>query len=223
MGERFKDDQQKARESALFAGITEEDIEPLMVCLGCYARHYKKGEYIHLIQGDIRYMGIVLEGSIQMLKEDVWGSKAIISVIKDNEIFGESLSSEHSLASTVSFVAAMDTMVLKLPFERAMHTCSMTCKYHHHLIENMVSLIADRNLRLTEKLEITSRKNLREKILTFLSLESQKKSSKYFTIDMGRLEMAEYLCTDRSALTRELSRMKDAGILDYDRNTFRLL
>jgi CRP-like cAMP-binding protein len=87
----------------------------------------------------------------------------------------------------------------------------------------MVTLIADKNRSLMEKLDAMSKKNLREKILTYLSIQSQHQGGRYFEIPLGRIELADYLCTDRSALTRELSSMRDDGLIDFDRNTFRLL
>ena len=87
----------------------------------------------------------------------------------------------------------------------------------------MVRMIAAKNGQLMEKVEILSRRTLREKILAYLSREVQKQKSQYLDIPMGRIELAEYLGADRSALSRELSRMKEDGLIDYDRNTFRLI
>ena len=116
-----------------------------------------------------------------------------------------------------------DTNVLYLPFRKVLHSCNLSCIFHHRLIENMVTLIADKNWQLMEKVEVTSKKTLRDKILTYLSLQAQKNGSKYFEIPLGRIELAEYLCADRSAMTRELANMKEAGLIDYEKNTFRLL
>ncbi|MBR2008655.1 MAG: winged helix-turn-helix domain-containing protein, partial [Peptococcaceae bacterium] len=95
--------------------------------------------------------------------------------------------------------------------------------FHHRLIENLVQLIADKNLALMKKVEVVTKKTLREKILAYLSQQAQLQSSEYFEIPLGRLELAEYLCADRSALTRELNAMRLDGIIDYDKNVFRLL
>ena len=84
-------------------------------------------------------------------------------------------------------------------------------------------MISRRNVALTEKIEITSKSSLREKILAYLSLEAQKAGSMKVTVPLSRSEMADYLCTNRSALSRELANMKKDGILDYDLRTFRLL
>ena len=87
----------------------------------------------------------------------------------------------------------------------------------------MVRLIGDKNVQLMHKIEIISKKTLREKIMTYLQQQSIEQSSKHFTISLGRLELAEYLCADRSALTRELSYMQKDGLISYEKNTFLLL
>ena len=109
-----------------------------------------------------------------------------------------------------------------IPFNKVMHTCTMACAFHHRLVENMVRLIADKNRDLMRKVEVVSKKNLREKILAYLSLQAQLHESRYFEIPLGRVELADYLCADRSALTRELGKMRSDGLIDYDKNMFRI-
>lgn len=123
----------------------------------------------------------------------------------------------------VSFLAATPCTVLFLPFYRVIHTCNMTCTFHHRLIENMVRMIGDKNVQLMRKIEIVSKRTLREKILTYLRLQAEAQHSQCITVPLGRVELADYLCANRSALTRELAAMKQEGILDYDKNTFVLL
>ena len=99
----------------------------------------------------------------------------------------------------------------------------MTCTFHHRLIENMVRMIGDKNVQLMRKIEIISKKTLREKALAYLRLQAEAQQSQRITVPLGRVELADYLCANRSALTRELAAMKQDGILDYDKNTFVLL
>ena len=87
----------------------------------------------------------------------------------------------------------------------------------------MVRVIADKNRELLHKVEVISKRTLREKILAYLSREAELQGSRYITLPLGRQELAAYLCADRSALTRELANMKADGLIDYDRNTFRIL
>jgi CRP-like cAMP-binding protein len=86
-----------------------------------------------------------------------------------------------------------------------------------------VHIIADKNRDLIRKIEVISKRTIREKLLAYLSSQAQCQDSRYFEIPLGRTELAEYLCVDRSALTRELVKMRDDGLIDYDKNCFRIL
>lgn len=125
--------------------------------------------------------------------------------------------------ATVSFIAATDAKILFLTFSQIIHTCSMACKFHHRLVENMVALIATKNRQLMDKVDILSKKTLRDKIATYLLQESGKKNSLLFEIPLGRVQLAEYLSANRSALTRELKSMHEDGLIEYEENTFRIL
>lgn len=209
-------------DNQLFQNLNRTDMESLFNCLNPYAKSYKKGNYITHSGEKINSIGIVLSGTVQMLKEDVWGNTAILAIILEKGIFGETFVCNRYYNSTVSFRAATDCEVLFLSFAKTLHSCPQACEFHHQLIDNIIFLIAQKNIQLMEKLEIMSRKTLREKILVFLSRQAQRNSSLYFTVPMGRQELADYLGADRSALSRELSRMKDDGLIDYDKSSFRL-
>ena len=207
----------------LFFGVKEKDMEPMLKCLGGQVKKYKKGEYIFFEQDDVRQIGIIISGSVDMLKEDVWGNKTMLVRMKKEELFGETFSCGAEQSSVVSFCASHNAEVLFLPFDCVMHSCSMVCTFHHRLIENMVAIIARKNRQLMEKTEVISKKTLREKIMAYLSQHAQYQKTKYFEIPLGRVELADFLCTDRSALTRELNVMRDEGIIDFDKNMFHIL
>ena len=168
-------------------------------------------------------VGILLSGKADMIKEDLWGNKTLLVSMQKGELFGESFSCGIVKNATVSFIADTASKILFLPFSRILRTCNMSCKFHHRLIENMVTVIAEKNVVLMDKVDILSKKTLREKISTYLLQEASKQQSLYFDIPLGRVQLAEYLCADRSALTRELNIMKSEGYIDFDKNTFRLL
>lgn len=209
--------------SPLFAGIRPEDRPAMLGCISYRLAAYKKGETILLEAEHMRHVGIVLSGAVDMVKEDLWGNKTMLVRTRRDELFGESFACGSDTLSTMTFTAAEDTEVMFLPFNKVMHTCTMACAFHHRLVENMVRLIADKNRDLMRKVEVVSKKTLREKILAYLSLQAQLHSSRYFEIPFGRVELADYLCADRSALTRELTKMRDEGLIDYDKNMFRIL
>ena len=87
----------------------------------------------------------------------------------------------------------------------------------------MVKIIADKNRDLMRKIDVVSKRTIREKLLAYLSIQAQVHNARYFVVHLGRVELAEYLCVDRSALTRELAKMKEDGLIDYDKNCFRIL
>ena len=211
------------RNIELFRGIKDQDLSALMTCIGGQVRTYDKGQFISLEADEMKWIHVVLSGTVHMLKLDIWGNETILSVIGENQLFGETFAGSSDPVASVSFRYAKNTRLLSIPFYRIMHTCTTACLFHHRIIENMVSLIAEKNKALMEKLEIVSQKTLRRKILSYLSFQSRKHGSDEFTIPLGRLELANYLCVDRSALTRELTYMKDEGIIDFTKNTFKLL
>ena len=192
-------------------------------CIGYSVKNYKKDELIILEDENIKNVGIVLSGAVHMIKEDIWGGRTIAAYIGFGELIGESFVFGNVSRSIVSFKAAAKTEIMFLDFDRIVHTCSSACVHHRKLADNMIYMIASKNISLMEKIEVTSKKSLREKILAYLSIQAQRNNSTYFEIPLGRVELAEYLCADRSALTRELNNMRDEGIIDFDKNTFRIL
>ena len=209
--------------SPLFAGIGSEDMEGMLGCIGYHIRTFQKGEIIAFEAENINHVGVVLEGAVDMIKEDVWGNRTMLLRSYPEDIFGETFACGEDSLSVVSFEASRDSKVLFLSFSRVMHTCTHACVFHQTLIENMVRIIARKNRELMRKVEVVSKKSLREKILAYLSIQSQTQGSSRFEVPLGRVEWAEYLCADRSALTRELAKMKDEGLIDYHRNTFEIL
>ena len=169
---------------------------------------------------NIQDVGIVLKGSVHMLKEDVWGHQTLLAYMGPGELFGETFALLHEQASHVSFLAAAETKVLFLPADRVLNPCKNHCPFHETLSRNFLLLLGKKNLRLMEKIEISSKSSLREKILAYLSIQAQKQGSKYIKIPLNRTEMASYLHANRSAMTRELADMQAEGLIEFDRNTF---
>ncbi len=216
-------DQIERVHSPLFDGIGPEERKAMLGCIGYHIGKYKKGEIVAFEAENIKHIGIIIAGSVDMIKEDLWGNKTMLVRMRQNELFGETFACGSDNQSVVTFLVSEDSEILFLPFDRVMHSCTMACRFHHQLIENMVHIIADKNRNLMRKVEVVSKRTIREKILAYLSIQAQSQASRYFEIPFGRVELAEYLCVDRSALTRELAKMKEEGLIDYDKNCFRIL
>ena len=210
-------------QSLLFQGIKADDRAAMLDCIGYHVAAFSKGEIVAFEGDKLKHIGIVLSGTVDMVKEDLWGNKTMLVRVGKDEIFGETFACGEDNMSVVTFVVAEDARILFMPFSRVMHSCTMACEFHHRLTENMVALIANKNRDLMRKLEVVSKRTIREKLLTYLSHQAQNHKSRYFEIPLGRVELAEYLCVDRSALTRELAKMKEEGLIDFDKNCFRIL
>lgn len=209
--------------SPLFEGIHPGEREVILRCIGYHIRAYQKGETISMERESIRHIGLLLSGIVDMVKEDVWGNRTLLVRMGKDALFGETFACGSDPVSTVTFTVYEDADILFIPFDRVMCSCTQSCIFHQRLTRNMIRIIAGKNRELMQKVEVISKKSIREKILAYLSIQSQAQSSRYFEIPLGRVEWADYLCVDRSALTRELAKMKQDGIIDYDKNCFRIL
>ena len=209
--------------SPLFEGIQPEDRKGMLGCIGYHVSSFRKGDIIAFEEENIRHVGILLSGSVDMVKEDMWGNKVLVARMGKDEMFGETFAWGKNKLSAVTFVVSENARIVMIPLDRVMHSCTMSCAFHHRLIENMVHIIADKNRDLIRKIEVISKRTIREKLLAYLSIQAQIQNTRYFEIPLGRSELADYLCVDRSALTRELVKMRDDGLIDYDKNWFRIL
>lgn len=216
-------DRLSALRSPLFSGISPEERTTMLSCIGYHISTFQKGDIIAFEEEHIQHIGILLSGAVDMVKEDLWGNRTMLVRLRRDELFGETFVCGEDSTSVVTFVVSENAEILFLPFDRVMRSCTMACKFHHQLIENMVRVIANKNRELMRKVEVVSKRTIREKLLAYLSLQAQAQKTRYFEIPLGRVELAEYLCVDRSALTRELASMKADGLIDYDKNCFRIL
>jgi len=209
--------------SALFDGISLEDRQAMLGCIGYHVGSFRKGEIVAFESERIKHVGVVVSGAVDMIKEDIWGNKTMLVRIRKDEVFGETFACGSDNLSVVTFQVSEDAKILFISFDRVMRSCTMACPFHHQLIENMVFLIANKNRDLMRKVEVVSKRTIREKLLAYLSIQAQTQQTRYFEIPLGRVELADYLCVDRSALTRELVKMKEDGLIDFDKNCFRMM
>lgn len=171
-------------------------------------------------QDDVKYIGVVLSGMVHMLKDDIWGNQIMLGFIEPGELLGESFAVQRTTESYVRFQAVKDTEIIFLAASSIIHNCPRQCGFHAQITQNMFQLMGEKNVQLMEKIEVSSKSTLRDKLLAYLSMMSQKQHSRYIESPLSRTELAEYLCANRSAMTRELSYMKEEGIIDFDKNTY---
>lgn len=220
---KYSEYMEALQDMPLFSGIEDTEMTAMLHCLGAQTKKYKKNQYLYHNEDVIDAVGIIVEGKVQIIREDLWGNQTFLVSMEKGELIGENFCCGINHNATVSFLAATNVTAIFLPFSRVMRSCSHACRFHHRLIENMVTILAVKNLSLMDKVDIISKRSLREKISTYLMQEAGKQNSTYFEVPFGRVQLAEYLSADRSALTRELNKMKEEGLIDYDKNSFHIL
>ena len=207
----------------MFNGINESEIEGMLKCLNARTMLYKKNEYILRNGETVNSIGMVLEGLALVEKEDIWGNRTIISEISPGSLYAESYACLSKLPAEISVIASDNTTVMLFDIRRILTTCSSSCGFHTKLIQNLLYTIAQKNVLLTKKMEYISKKTIKEKLLAYLSSEAMKAGSPTFNIPFNRQELADFLSVDRSALSSEISRLQKKGIISCRKNAFTIL
>ena len=207
------DDLKILENSRLFAGIRVDEIQPMLSCLQAVERKYPRGAYIFHTGEEVRALALLVRGTAHIQKEDFWGNRSIVGLAGPGEVFAES----YALAGeplSVSVLAASDGAALFLDAHRLADA---------RLTDNLLSLLAKKNLMLTGKMRHMARRTTRDKLLSYLSAQALAAGSSEFDIPMDRQQLADYLAVDRSAMSAALGKLRDEGVLTFRKNHFRLL
>lgn len=209
--------------SSLFKDISETELLPLLGCLGATVRSYKKNSVILSAGDSTKCLGIVLTGSAQIAQTDYYGNRSIMTHIETAQIFGETFACAEVTALPVDVIACEDCEIMFIDVQHITNACCNACSFHNRMIFNLMRLVAAHNLVLHRKIEITSKRTTREKLLTYLSHEAIKNKSATFDIPYDRQQLADYLQVERSGLSAEISKLRAEGKLIANKNRFTLL
>lgn len=208
------------RMSGIFSGISEEETEKMLHCLEMRPETFQKDEYILRAGDRVEAFGLVITGKVLIIQEDFWGNRNILAAVGAGHCFAETFACSPGAVLNVSVIAETNVQVLFLNVKRILTTCPSTCSHHSRMIRNLLSELAEKNLRLNEKITHLGQRSRRAKILSYLSAEVQRHGSAEFDIAFSRQQLADYLSVDRSGLSMELSRMQEEGLLEYRKNHF---
>ena len=207
----------------LFAGIEEEELTAMFGCFGAKPQKFEKGEAI-LSEGDpVRWIGVVLSGTVQIVQVDYYGNRSMMAKLGPADIFAEAFACAGVKEMPVDAVAAETTEVLLIDAGRMLQPCSAQCSFHQRLIRNLLKVVASKNLALRQKIEITSQRSTREKLMAYLLLQAKRAGKDSFSIAYDRQELADFLEVDRSGLSAEISKLRKEGKLICRKNHFQLL
>lgn len=206
----------------LFMGMTAEDLLALSGCLGAKPRGCAKGEMI-LGEGDrADRVGIVLSGMVQVIREDYFGNRSMMAKLGPAGMFAEAFALAGVAAMPVTVVAAESCEVLLIQVDRITHPCANACGFHQQMIYNLMRILAQKNLACNQKIEVTSKRTTREKLMAYLMMEAKRAGSSSFLIPFDRQELADYLEVDRSGLSSEIGKLRKEGVIESERNQFKI-
>lgn len=211
------------KRTQMFAGVGDDEIISMLSCLGARLFTYKKGEYV-LRQGEHSSdITVLVEGNLHIQKDDYWGNRSILGQIAVGEMFGEAYVAPESGALLNDVVAVEDSAVIFFDVKRIITSCSSACRFHAIVVQNMFFAISEKNRKLVQKLGHMSKRSTREKLISYLSEEAKKQKSSNFTIPFNRQQLADFLSVERSAMSNELCKMRDDGLIEFEKNCFKLL
>lgn len=207
----------------LFKDIKQKDILKIGDCFGLQEKEYSKGEYIWHAGDEAIYLGVVTNGQINIIRDDILGNRTIISNINKGHTFGEAYAISKISEYPVSIKAATDTNVLLINIDKLTTPCPMSCGFHNQLIKNLLWIIARKNIKLSSRIECITKKTIKQKVVFYLLDEMKMSGQEKVFIPFNRRELSDYLNVNRSALSRVLSTLKDEGIITYSKNEFKIL
>lgn len=206
----------------LFAGIPDSELPHLLNCLSAERKLFKKGETVCFAGSLTNSAGIVLSGKIHLESNDFLGNTSIVSEFTAGRCYGENYAFAQDTQMPFNLVAKEDSDILVFNIKKFTEPCIKDCSYHKILMANLVTSIATKSCELSNKISHLSKRTTREKLISYLSEQSQIQKSSMVTLKFSRQELADYLSVERSAMTKELTRMKNDGLIDFDGRVFKL-
>ena len=220
--------------AALFSGISDEELAARLSCLGARIDTFPKGSRLLRAGEAVEEVGLVLAGSVLIVQEDIWGNRNILSktgpgqtfaevfACAPGQTFAEVFACAPGAVLNVSVEAESAVTVMFLHIRRVLSVCPSACSHHSRIIRNLLDELAEKNLRLNEKLTHMAQRTTRAKLMSYFSAEAQRRSVYEFDIPFSRQQLADYLGVERSGLSVELGKMRDEGLLDFHKSHFLL-
>lgn len=208
---------------AIFSGIDHDDMDSMLTCLQGKVVSYKKGSTIFFEGDPANLVGVLLSGKAHIIKEDYYGNRNLVAEVSPCELFGEVFACANLDSIPVSVIAMEKSEVLFMDCKRILTTCANGCKFHNRLISNLLQIVARKTLILNQKIDFISKRSTQEKLMSYLLSQAKQANSSEFVIPFNRQELADFLYVERSAMSAQLSRMRQEGLIEYDRNWFKLL
>lgn len=208
---------------SLFENIQDSELIHVLNCLGPRIKSYSKGEFITL-EGDVfSGIGIVVSGRVKMTQTNEAGERIILAQAGPGGVFGEMIAFSNKAAWVATVIADSACQIMFLKPDAIVGQCAKVCTGHKQLMLNMLKIVSNKALMMNRKVKYLSIKSMRGKLSKFLLEESRQLNRTTFDIRYKRSELAEFLQVSRPSMSRELSRMKEEGLIDYYKESFQIL
>ena len=203
-------------QSKLFSGFSDPDIEYALSFFSARNARYEKGEMLSRPGEVLHSFGLVLSGNLHVCMDDFDGNSIIMAVVTPSHTFGESLCFL-AKESPIYICAVSDAEILWLSTDKI--KTSSSDPRDVAIRSRFISMLASKTLEMNDRVQILSKIKIRDRLITYFS-QNVAKYGNHFTVPLSREAMAAYLGTNRSALSRELCKMRDEGIIDFDKSSF---
>lgn len=197
---------------SVFRGISQNDLDKMLSCFQPQYRKVLSDETILTYSNHFAKMGILLSGEANLVRFDPNGNRTILEYLTQGDVFGEMFAmAARPEQEELSVIASQDSLCLFIEYDHLIRRCPNACPYHSLLVSNTLLLMSEKARNLSARIEVLSRRTLREKLLTYFELQSSLLQSRRFTLPFSLSNLADYLCVDRSAMLREMKRLREDG------------
>ena len=208
----------------LFEGISRYNCQRMINCFHATEKSFEKNTKIAEMNECNQNVGIVLSGEVQIIKYDFDGNKTILERLKKNDIFGNLFNFQNFTDDPIEVISETDSIVLIIAYSELTKRCQEACECHSKVVENLLKLMSQKAISLSEHIEVLSQRTIRGKILSYFKiLRYRQKGYETFEIPFSMTELSEYLCINRSAMLREIKNMKEENIISVNGKRVKLV
>lgn len=210
-------------DSLLFAGVSEEEYHRMMACFGAAVRRFQAGQTILDYHNSAGFFGVLETGRACLVRSDQEGSRTVLEWVLPGGVFGNMVAFAVSGNDSVWLESETESSVIFIPEEQITKRCENACEHHSKLVENLLQIMRQKALHLSERIEVLSRRSIREKLMIYFLLQQKKAGSARVELPFSYHELAQYICADRSAMMRELGKMQQEHLILRQKRTVLLL
>lgn len=195
-------------DSPLLEGVSPQECQAMRACLGVYEQYFRMGDIVYDLGGGRNMLGVLTDGAAVIERVDGKGERTILEHLEPGGVFGEMMMFRSAVDNSVVVRCAAPCCVSFLRSEAVLRRCEHACECHSRLVENLFRLVTDKATSLSERVEVLSRRSIREKLLRYFELQAAKNAGGTFFLPFSLSALADYISTDRSAMMRELKKMR---------------